>query len=79
MIGGIFEEFPFMGRPVRDTNGHELRLVRVTRTEMTCLVCGETTAQDYCLRCSDIHQGVIIRRLIPTTSYLKANEYVVLT
>ena len=61
--------------------------VKVARNEMTCTVCGETSAWGYCVRCNE--EVKIIGNnfaqvthgkghLVPTTSYLKPEEYEVL-
>jgi hypothetical protein len=75
--GGIFDRFPPMSQPVRDVDGLVRHRVVVPQGEMICLVCGETTADSYCLRCSDREQGIFVRKLIPTVNYLKENEYVI--
>lgn len=68
--------------PVRDLHGHVVWRVKVTSAwEMTCTICGETTTDDYCIRCSaepDINQRYAVvkaGRLVPTLSYLRENEY----
>lgn len=61
---------------MRDVHGNIMRFVRVYRDEHTCLLCGETTGEDYCPRCSDFSEGVIVRDLIPTLSYLHEDEFV---
>lgn len=65
--------------PVRDLHGREVRFVAVAPREMTCMVCGETTGEDYCLRCSDFQEGIVVRDLAPTIGYLQADEYVVVS
>ena len=69
-------------RPVRDLHGHPVWRVKIGSTnEKTCLDCGETTTENYCLRCAaeaDVNQrNAVIKagRLIPTLSYLRPNEY----
>ena len=54
--------------------------IRVGRGEMTCTKCGETTAIGYCVRCNEEAHGggnkaKLAARLVPTTSYLKPEEY----
>lgn len=70
--------------PVRDVHGHVVWRVKVAgERERTCLDCGETTTDEYCLRCvaeAEISQrhnlaSNIGRRLVPTVSYLKPEEY----
>jgi recombinational DNA repair protein RecR len=68
-----------MHRPVYDVHGHEIRFVRVVPNEKTCLTCGEVTAGDYCPRCSDHEQGIVVRTLTPTLSYLRADEFVLVS
>jgi len=51
------------------------RLVVVASNECTCLDCGETTHLDYCERCSKHETGEYLRNLVPTVSYLQADEY----
>ena len=70
------------GRPPRDLHGHPVWRVKVVGpSEMTCLDCGETTVDGYCLRCvaeadADQRRDVIqAGRLVPTLSYLRPNEY----
>lgn len=53
-----------------------MRYVRVAPGEMTCRACGETTATDSCPRCSDHEQGVFVRNLVPSLSYLYEGEYI---
>lgn len=68
--------------PVRDVHGHVVWRVKVTsEREQTCTVCGETTTDDYCIRCN-AEQGINQQRttvkagkLVPTLSYLKQGEY----
>lgn len=67
--------------PVRDVHGHVVWRVKVgSERERTCLDCGETTLEDYCVRCADeqeiSHQQAIkAARLVPTLSYLRQGEY----
>lgn len=49
--------------------------IRVGKGERTCLDCGETTAWDYCPRCSETDQGIYSRNLVDSLSYLRAGEY----
>ena len=66
--------------PVRDCHGHVIWRIKVAPGEKTCLECGETTTDDYCLRCSaeaDVnqrYQKIKAGRLVPTMSYLKPEE-----
>ena len=71
-----------VSRPVRDLHGHPVWRVKISsRNEKTCLDCGETTTENYCLRCAaeadaDQRRDVIqAGRLVPTLSYLRPNEY----
>ena len=68
--------------PVRDVHGRKVWRVKLaSEREMTCTICGETTMEDYCTRCSkeaDINQRHRVEkagRLVPTLSYLRPNEY----
>ena len=68
--------------PVRDVHGHVVWRVKLASArEMTCTVCGETTVDEYCIRCSaeaDINQRHVREkagRLVPTLSYLHDDEY----
>ena len=67
--------------PVRDCAGHVVWRVRLASVEeRTCLDCGETTLEDYCLRCADeqemSHQGSIqAGRVVRTVDYLREREY----
>lgn len=69
--------------PVRDVHGFPIWRIRVTRGELTCTQCGETTAEGYCYRCDDgkshAGRGQWTRSgaatLVPTTSYLHPEEY----
>lgn len=70
------------GQPVRDLHGHKVWRIKISSLdEKTCLDCGETTVENYCLRCAaeadaDQRSAVIkAGRLIPTLSYLRPNEY----
>lgn len=69
-------------RPPRDLHGHPVWRVKVVGSqEMTCLDCGDTTVDGYCLRCAaetEVNQrNTVIKagRLVPTISYLRPNEY----
>jgi len=62
--------------PVLDLEGRPVRVVRVNRNEQTCLDCGETTTEDYCPTCSDFSEGLVVRHLVPTISYLRDDEYI---
>ena len=67
--------------PVRDLHGHVVWRVKLASPrEMTCTVCGETTLDDYCVRCADEqdlthHKAIQAARLVPTLSYLQPGEY----
>ncbi len=70
--------------PVRDVHGRVVWRVRITSPqEMTCTVCGETTTEEYCIRCAAEAEinlqrnpaSQVGRRLVPTLSYLRENEY----
>ena len=70
--------------PVRDLHGRKVWRVRVaSERERTCLDCGETTLDEYCWRCvaeaesNQRHkpESAVGRRLVPTLSYLKPDEY----
>lgn len=66
--------------PVRDCDGRAVWRVRVVPGEQTCTICGETTTDDYCLRCSvESHANqryavVKAGQLVPTMSYLRDDE-----
>ena len=51
--------------------------VRVATGERTCLLCGETTTQNYCPRCNLDDKGKATgqARLVETISYLQPGEY----
>ncbi len=58
--------------------------IRVGKEELTCTVCGETSAWGYCVRCNEEvgvmgnkHAQVAANRgrMVPTVSYLKDGEY----
>ena len=80
---GAAQEVRAVLTPVRDLFGRKVWRVRVaSRAEMTCLDCGETTVDGYCLRCvaeaeanPHVKEGRVGRRLTPTVSYLRENEY----
>jgi hypothetical protein len=68
--------------PVRDVHGHVVWRVKLASArEMTCTVCGETTVDEYCIRCAteaDLNQRYAVRKagtLVPTMSYLHEDEY----
>lgn len=70
--------------PVRDLHGNKVWRIKVaSERERTCLDCGETTVEEYCLRCvaeAETNQrhnltSQVGRRLVPTLSYLKPGEY----
>ncbi len=67
--------------PVRDCLGRRVWRVKVgSLEERTCLDCGETTLEAYCLRCADerelSHQKAIkAARLVRTVDYLRPDEY----
>jgi hypothetical protein len=60
--------------------------VKVTRDEQTCTLCGETTSIGYCVRCNEdllkggskANRAKRAGKLVPTTSYLKPEEYEVI-
>lgn len=60
--------------PVRDMNGHTIWRVRVAANELTCTRCGETTADLYCLRRDEDDHADGDYTLVPTMSYLHAEE-----
>lgn len=76
MQGGIFEQAHADLPPVRDVHGHIVRFVLVPPGEKTCTNCGETTFANYCVRCGDIEHNNPVSQLVPTTSYLREDEYV---
>ena len=68
--------------PVRDVHGHVVWRVKLASArEMTCTVCGETTVDEYCIRCAaeaEANDRYAVRKagtLVPTLSYLKPGEY----
>lgn len=70
--------------PVRDVHGHVVWRVKLASVdERTCLDCGETTVDEYCIRCAAEAEinlqrnqaSQVGRRLVPTLSYLRENEY----
>lgn len=67
--------------PVRDCHGRKVWRVKLgSLEERTCLDCGETTLEDYCVRCADeqelSHQKAIkTARLVRTVDYLREGEY----
>lgn len=64
-------------------------LIRVAMNELTCVVCGEVTGEGFCARCNHHDEdGLLFNRkrqgdpslmanLVPTISYLREDEYVV--
>lgn len=67
--------------PVRDVHGHVVWRVKLaSERERTCLDCGETTLEAYCVRCADerelSHQKALkAARLVRTVDYLRPEEY----
>ena len=67
--------------PVRDVHGRKVWRVKIgSLEERTCLDCGETTLEDYCVRCADerqlSHQKALkTARLVRTVDYLREGEY----
>jgi len=77
-----FATLPLPMEHVRDTDGHIVRMVRVTPGERTCLGCGEvvSAAEPFCVVCVNGHDTVAIQQanandLIATESYLHPDEY----
>lgn len=65
--------------PVRDAHGHAVWSVRVGNGEMTCTVCGEVVISRRCPRChiDDEEEGEPNESsLVPTVSYLREDEFV---
>ena len=60
--------------------------IRVAKGEQTCTLCGETTSIGYCVRCNEdllkggskANRAKRAGKLVPTTSYLKPEEYEVI-
>lgn len=57
--------------------------IRVGKEELTCTVCGETSAWGYCVRCNEEAHGngenakrrTLAQHMVPTVSYLRDGEY----
>lgn len=68
---------PLFHAPTADTVG--FRRIIVLRHEMTCIVCGDVTTANYCMRCGDVTKSGEIKasnsQLVPTLSYLNVGEY----
>ena len=70
--------------PVRDCHGRKVWRVKLASVEeRTCMDCGKTTTEAYCIRCAAEAEinlqrnqaSQVGRRLVPTLSYLRENEY----
>lgn len=75
------DRFPEPAGPVRDMDGHIVRLVVTSPHEWTCRRCGETWHEPYCGRCDDFgHKNdailsTVAHHFVRTVDYLKPGEY----
>jgi len=64
--------------PVCDCEGRPWPRVRVTRNELTCTGCGETTVEGRCPRCGVREDGEALDdapALVRTLDYLREGEF----
>lgn len=67
----------------RNDDGRPAPVILVAPGERTCTICGETTSEHYCYRCSDAKETAgrgrwnptVPDTLVPTISYLRPEEY----